>query len=148
MITSIVVGFDGSEAAERALRMACEIAEKFGAALEVSHTPKDETVAFAAEAISGFYVGPNAIQPELLTEAADKMKARAKEIAADVGFGPLSIYIGHGDPADDLLKRAEVVKADLIVTGRRGLGNLRGLLLGSTSHDISSRATCACMTVA
>lgn len=148
MITSIVVGFDGSEAAERALRMACEIAARFDAKIEVSHTPKDETVAFAAEAISGFYVGPNEIQQELLSEAAEKMKARAAAIAADAGFGDVSVHIGHGDPADDLLGRAEAVKADLIVTGRRGLGNLRGLLLGSTSHDVSSRAGCACMTVA
>jgi len=50
MFTSIVVGIDGSDAAERALRMACGIAKQFDAALHIVHTPRDETVAYAADA--------------------------------------------------------------------------------------------------
>ena len=147
MIKSILVGFDGSEPSERALRLACEMAQKFGATLQISHTPKDETVAFAAEAISGFYVGPNAAHQELLREAAEKMGARAKALAEECGQKDAEVHIGHGDPVDDLITRAETAKADLIVTGRRGLGDLRGLFLGSTSHGVSRRATCACLTV-
>lgn len=147
MITSILVGFDGSEPSERALQLACEVAQKFGASIQISHTPKDETVAFAAEAISGFYVGPNAVHQELLREAAEKVGARAKVLAEAAGQKDIEVHIGHGDPVDDLITRAEAMKADLIVTGRRGLGDLRGLFLGSTSHGVSRRATCACLTV-
>lgn len=147
MINSIVIGFDGSEASERALRMACEIGDKFGAALQVSHTPKDETVAYAAEAISGFYVGPNAAEQEMLKEAAEKIAVRAKEIAAEEGRKCIEVHIGHSDPAEDVLALAERCKADLIVSGRRGLGNLGGFFLGSTSHSISKGARCACLTV-
>jgi nucleotide-binding universal stress UspA family protein len=148
MISSIVVGFDGSEAAERALRMGCQLAQKFDAHIEVSHTPLDETVTFAAEAISGFYVGPSVAQEALLREAAEKMAERAKTIAADAGTSNLEVHIGHGDPVDAVLERAKAAKADLIVTGRRGLGSVSGLFLGSTSQSISKKATCACMTVA
>jgi nucleotide-binding universal stress UspA family protein len=148
MIKSIVVGFDGSEASERALRMACEMSEKFGAALRLSHTPKDETVAYAAEAISSFYVGPNAARQEMLLEAAESVAVRAKELANQAGYKHIEVHIGHADPAEDVLALAKRVKADLIVTGRRGLGDLRGLIMGSTSHSISKGASCACMTVA
>ncbi len=148
MITSIVVGFDGSEAAERALRMACGIAQKFDARLEVCHTPLDETVSYAAEAISGFYVGPTALRDELLHDAATEMAARARQVLADAGLPQVNVHIDHGDPADNLLARADAVQADLIVTGRRGLGDLRGLFLGSVSHEVSKRAKCACLTVA
>jgi nucleotide-binding universal stress UspA family protein len=148
MITSIVVGFDGSEASERALKLACEISEKFQAVLRLSHTPKDETVHYAAEAISGFYVGPNAAQEQLLREAAESVAVRAKALAADAGHKDIEVHIGHADPAEDVLALAERVKADLIVTGRRGLGDLRGLFMGSTSHSVSKNATCACLTVA
>lgn len=148
MITSIVVGFDGSEAAERALQMGCALALKFDAKIEVCHTPLDETVTFAAEAISGFYVGPTAAHDEMLREAAQKMAERAQAIAAEEGIPGAEVHIGHGNPAENVLSRAKIAHADLIVTGRRGLGAVTGLFLGSTSQAISKGAECAVMTVA
>jgi nucleotide-binding universal stress UspA family protein len=147
MITSIVVGIDGSDAADRALRMACGIAKQFGAALQIIHTPRDETVVYAAEAISGFYVGPNVAHQQLLREAAEKLGEKARAIALQEGLESVEVHIGHGDPARDVLDRAEAVGAELVVTGRRGLGNLGALVLGSTSHQISKNAKCACLTV-
>lgn len=147
MITSIVVGIDGSDAAQRALRLACSIALKFEASLQIIHTPRDETVVYAAEAISGLYVGANAAQQELLREAAEKLAEQTRGIAAHEGMTDVEVHIGHGDPARDVLERAEAAGADLIVTGRRGLGDLGALVLGSTSHQISKSATCACLTV-
>jgi nucleotide-binding universal stress UspA family protein len=147
MITSIVVGIDGSDAARRALRMACGIAKKFGAALIVIHTPRDETAVYAAEAISGFYVGPNVAHQEVLREAAKKLGEEAEAITREEGVETVEVHIGHGDPARDVLDRAEAIKAELIVTGRRGLGDLGALVLGSTSSQISKHAKCACLTV-
>jgi nucleotide-binding universal stress UspA family protein len=37
--------------------------------------------------------------------------------------------------------------ADLVVVGSRGLGGLKGLLLGSTSHHIAQHATCAVVVI-
>lgn len=147
MITSIVVGIDGSDPAKRALRMACGLAKKFQARLAITHTPRDETVAYAAEAISGFYVGPNTAQQEVLREAAEKLGEEARLIAVEEGIEAVEVHIGHGDPARDVLDRAEAVGAELIITGRRGLGDLGSLVLGSTSHQISKHAKCACITV-
>lgn len=148
MITKILAGYDGSEASDRALRLACEIATKFGAKIEVCHTPADETVTYAAEAISGFYIGANVAREEALVAAAKKIAEKARRIAADCGVPELEVHVAHGVASDDLLKRASADGVDLIVTGRRGLGNLRGLLLGSTSSAISAKAECAVMTVA
>lgn len=147
MITSIVVGIDGSDAAGRALRLACGVAKQFGARLQISHTPRDETVVYAADAISGFYVGPNVAHQEALREAAEKIGERARLFVAQEGIEEVEVHIGHGDPATDVLSVAKAAKADLIVTGRRGLGDLGAFVLGSTSHQISKNAECACMTV-
>ncbi|KIN68530.1 universal stress protein [Sulfitobacter donghicola] len=147
MITSIVVGVDGSKSAGRALLMACEMANQFGAALHISHTPRDETVTHAVEAISGFYVGPNAAHQEVLQEAAEKLIDGARKVALDAGVEQVEVNVGQGDPARDLTEMAQAVNADLIITGRRGLGDLGAFVLGSTSHQISKQAKCACMTV-
>jgi len=147
MITSIIVGFDGSDAAARALRMGCALALKFDASLEVSHTPLEETVTYAAEAISGFYVGPSTAHDEQLRAAAEQVGERARAIAEEAGVPGVDVHIGHGDPATNVLQRAKAAKADLIVTGRRGLGAVSGLFLGSTSQDISKGADCAVLTV-
>ena len=74
MISSIVVGVDGSDAAGRALRFACEIAKTIWRdPTDLPILLRDETVTYAAEAISGFYVGPNVAHKEVLREAADKL---------------------------------------------------------------------------
>ncbi|WP_299563434.1 universal stress protein [uncultured Sulfitobacter sp.] len=147
MITSIVVGIDGSDASERALRLACGLSKKLGASIQGSHTPHDETVTYAAEAISGFYVGVNMAHQEALRAAAEALAERAQEIAAEEGVPNLEVHIGHADAARDLLNRADAAGADLIVTGRRGLGDLGAFVLGSTSHQISKHAKCPCLTV-
>ncbi|MEP1793031.1 universal stress protein [Parasphingorhabdus sp.] len=147
MFSSIVVGIDGSDASGRALVLACKIAKAFDAQLQISHTPREETVAYAAEAISGFYIGANLAQQEILEEAAAQVGAQACGVAEREGIEIEEVQIGHGDPATELLALAERAQADLIVTGRRGLGNLGALVLGSTSHQISKHAKCACLTV-
>jgi nucleotide-binding universal stress UspA family protein len=48
-----------------------------------------------------------------------------------------------GDPANVALKVAREADADLIVVGRRGLGGLSKLLLGSVSEKIVAHAHCA-----
>lgn len=147
MISSIIVGIDGSDAAQRALAMACGIAKEFGATVQLCHTPKPETIAYAAEAISGFYVGPNIAEQEALEEAAEKLCAQAVARAQELGVEGASVHIGRGDPAHEILDLAEAANADLIVTGRRGLGDLGALVLGSISHTVSKHAKCACLTV-
>ena len=52
-----------------------------------------------------------------------------------------------GDPAGVLVDYAKAHAIDLIVMGRRGLGDLGGLLLGSVSHKVAQLASCACLTV-
>ena len=53
MFTKIVVGFDGSDSAERALRLACDISKKYKSEVHLVHTPQPQTVAFAMGAMAG-----------------------------------------------------------------------------------------------
>ena len=55
--------------------------------------------------------------------------------------------VEEGDPAERILRHAEIDKANLIVMGSRGIGSLRGLLVGSVSQKVSQLAPCSCITV-
>ncbi|MFK7867910.1 MAG: universal stress protein [Roseobacter sp.] len=147
MFSKIVVGVDGSEPAEHALRLACDLAKKYNSTLHMVHTPKAETVAFALGAVSGYHVATAMPDLEAVQKAAEKVLASAGEIAAACGV-EAATHIGDGDPASDLVDCAKSEGADLIVTGRRGLGQVAGALMGSTSQAVSKHAQCAHLTVA
>ncbi|MCZ7600190.1 MAG: universal stress protein [Gammaproteobacteria bacterium] len=67
----------------------------------------------------------------LETGAAD---ARGKGIEA-----PVTALL-RGDPADEIVRYVERVGADTVVSGSRGLGKLRGLVLGSVSQKLAQHA--------
>ena len=52
-----------------------------------------------------------------------------------------------GDPTQAILSVAKAVDAGMIVLGKRGRGQLEGLLLGSVSQKITSLAPCAVLVV-
>ncbi|MCV3270743.1 universal stress protein [Roseobacter sinensis] len=147
MFKKITVGFDGSEPSENALRMACDLAEKYGSEVHVSHTPKAETVAFALGAVAGYHVATTMPSADEVAEAAQKVIAQARAIASNAGVKQPIAHVGDGEPAQALLDYAKEIGSDLIVTGRRGLGNLSGLVLGSTSQQVAHTARCAHLTV-
>ena len=53
------------------------------------------------------------------------------KIAHKTGVAKVDSMITNGDAADEILRCAERAEADLIVIGSRGLGDLKGLLMGS-----------------
>ncbi|MBD3664458.1 universal stress protein [Sulfitobacter aestuariivivens] len=148
MFTDIVVGFDGSEPSQNALKLACDLAKKYDSKVHVSHTPKHETVAFALGAVAGYHAATTMPKPAEIKEAAEKVFATANAIAKEAGQDSIETHQGEGDPAHDMLDVANAVNADLIVTGRRGLGNMGAMMLGSTSAHVAHHAKCACLTVA
>ena len=52
-----------------------------------------------------------------------------------------------GKPADEVLKIAAKKKADLIVTGAKGLGAIARFLLGSVSTRVVQHSTCSVLVV-
>jgi nucleotide-binding universal stress UspA family protein len=84
---------------------------------------------------------------DLLEEVGKQIVEKASEAAKKEGARKISTVTVGGDPADAILDAARRQKADLIVLGTRGFGDIKGLVLGSVSHKISSRAHCPVLTV-
>lgn len=147
MFSKIVVGIDGSQTSENAVRLACDLAKKYASELHLVHTPQPQTVAFAMGAVAGYHAVTTMPSEQEVQEAGNKILDAGKAIAAELGVPVTQTYMQVGDPAHEIVACAEKCGADLIVSGRRGLGSLGALVQGSTSQKINHLAKCACLTV-
>jgi nucleotide-binding universal stress UspA family protein len=130
MFKSILVAWDGSEHAKRALAEAIDLARTQEARLTLL------SVAAPIHAWPG-YIPP--ITEADLVSAAEQMLAEGEALVPD-GI-PVSGRTATGDPGTELLKRAAAANHDLIVMGSRGRGAIRSAVLGSVSHFVLNHAT-------
>jgi nucleotide-binding universal stress UspA family protein len=76
------------------------------------------------------------------------MRARiAREKAEKIGARKVETAIGTGDPATSILGFAERSETEMIVMGTRGLGKLKGTILGSVSRKVADNAETSCLIV-
>ena len=134
--TKIVVGVDGSEHSARAVEWAAEYAAGRAAEVVVAHVvPVPISLA----------MGPYRVYERPTTGELDELRRVAEldwcKRLADAGIA-YRVVIATGTPASELLRIADVENADLVVTGRRGLGGFAELLLGSTSHQVAHHLHC------
>lgn len=146
MFNKIIVGIDGSKPSEKALRLACDLATKYGSELCLIHTPQPKTVAFALGAMS-YHTVTTMPSPEKVNEAAAEIINSGIAIAKSLGHTITKTHTNRGNPADEIIAYTKECGADLIVTGRRGLGNIGSLVQGSTTGRIGQLAECACLSV-
>jgi len=126
-IKTIVLGYDGSAGAAKALGLVSTLARQNNARVLVVSTYE-----LKSSETDGYRWG--AIREKAQDTAQD---AVSKLEAAGVAAEP---EVVDGRAEDVLLEIAESRDADLIAIGRRGLGALAGLLLGSTSEYVVRRA--------
>lgn len=146
MFKTIVVAVDGSDCAKNAVTTACEIAAGGSAKIIIVHAPQAETTAFIVGGPVGYHELLTAPSHAELQETGEKVVAEAADIAKQKGC-EVATDMHIGDPVRQVLKVAKDNDADLIVMGRRGLGSVASLFLGSTSQKIQHHATCSCLTV-
>jgi nucleotide-binding universal stress UspA family protein len=131
-MNTIVVGYDATEPADRALERAADIGEAFGAKLVVTSV--------APIMISGPR-GMGAIDPTDTpdTHHEDLVKAQqylsGRKVTAE--YQP-----AIGEPPDTIIDVAEKVGADLIVVGTREPNLLQRLLGQSVSETVQRHAHC------
>lgn len=144
MFRSIVVGTDGSETANEAVRQAAGLAAALGARVhlvcvyEPVPSGLDGEGDADAHAESGWVLRPR--------EAVDATLASAAAVFAAAGV-EVDSYAQRGDPADAILDVAEERGADLIIVGNRGRTGAKRFLLGSVPNRISHHAPCAVLII-
>ena len=147
MFERILVAVDGSEPALRAVDIAAGLAEKFGSELLVVTVLESLRLTSEARqfAVTEHLKEPPAALANRLV--GEPLASQAAGRAAAKGVKKISRLVQDGDPAQEILKLAQNISADLIVLGSRGLGTIRGLFMGSVSHKVTNLSECPCMTV-
>ncbi len=146
MFNKILVAYDGSDHAQHALKMAAGLAKTHNAELHLAHTPQMETPHIVVGAFVSQLEHPPT--PAQVAEAGKHIADQARTEATAEGVDLAGVHIGQDQPAHFVLTTAKDIDADLIVLGRRGLGAVGALALGSVSQAVAHGAKCACLTVA
>jgi nucleotide-binding universal stress UspA family protein len=130
----LVVGYDGSDAAKRALSRAVDLAG--------DHAEIVVVAAAEPRARAGITEGAHLDPSEIERRRKDLDEANA--FLSERGIEAETIE-AQGDPGDVVVEVAK--DADLAVVGSRGLNPLQRLLLGSVSSKVVHRAECDVLVV-
>lgn len=146
-IKKILVPIDGSEHAYKALNYAIDMATKYEADLHIltSYTLEEDTFALIQR-----------VTPHSLTESYRNELKELKEQFLEQAVNQakkknptlnISSILVRGRPADKIVEAAKEGDFDLIVMGSRGLGGIKGFLLGSVADRVADNSVCPVMLV-
>ena len=126
---TILVGFDGSESAQRAITQACQLATKMDAGV---------LLAYSARLDMSPYDFPISSAGDLnaLIRYGERILAEAKGKLAGSPF-PVVTEVLSGSPGESLAKRAEAPDIYWVVVGRSGRGAVSRFLMGSVASRLA-----------
>jgi nucleotide-binding universal stress UspA family protein len=136
----VVVAVDGSAGSKAALRFALEDAARRG-------VPVVAVMAYRVPDWQGEYSGLGAAEEQRIRETVrsqceDRVRAAVDEVAQGSAdpLPDVQVHAALGSPAFVLVRESQ--GADLLVIGSRGHGGFHNMLLGSTSIQCATHATC------
>jgi nucleotide-binding universal stress UspA family protein len=132
----ILLAVDGSEEASAAARTAVELAERTDSELHMVHVGEvhPERRGYLA-------------RYEVLQEEAQNLLKEQVEGVESAGGTISRAHLRMGRPDEEIVVLGEEIGASLIVTGSRGLGGMRRVLMGSASDSIVKHAHCPVLVV-
>ena len=145
----IVVGVDGSPGSLAALRWALTEASLRGVNVHVVGAWKFPGGMGGIGMGMGYPMSAEVDSPKSLLAAEIEATVAAATAPAPAGDAPptvtVTVSLVEGDPATELHRA--VGHGDLLVVGSRGHGEVAGLLLGSVSQHVVTRARCPVIVV-
>lgn len=137
---AVLVGLDGSEVSQQAAAFAFDAASARGVELHAVFASHFDTI---LEPVSDDPGSPRRPDEDELAIIGSQI-AGFREKYPDV---EVKRHVLYGRPATALLNLAATIRPQLIVAGTRGRSGLTGLMLGSTSHGLITRAQCPVVVV-
>ena len=135
MFNRILVAIDGSTMSKKALKSAIQFAKERYSKIGVIHVEKNLQIpeGMANESIDDLYSAMREEGNEILNHAILMADEEGIEVEPQLVFG---------EPAFQIVKKANEGNYQLIIMGSRGLGGIKGLMLGSVSQKVSQLSHC------
>ena len=149
MFTHLLVAVDGSEHGKRAVLAAADLGQRYGAKLTLMHVLTHTGSLAVPKELEAFSKLEHirVTERDIIENAGNEILREAERTARKSGAKNCQTLLKTGDPATNISDYVKKNGVDLIVMGRRGLGDLTGLLLGSVSHKVAQATDCSCLTV-
>jgi len=138
MFETVVVGTDGSETANVALREAAELARSHGGTLHVVSSYRPGSTRTVSAGGEQWQIMPIDQVNAVLEEAA--------AIGRMLGV-PVETHASRSDPAAAIVRVAKEVGAGVVVVGNKGIKGAKRFLLGSVPTKVAQDAPCAVLIV-
>ena len=135
IVQSVLCAVDFSPESRSALHAALALTRRFGARLTVMFVNDPLLLAAASTAYRGrrrFVERTKAELSRFVTQAAGTQGGPGEGIA---------LVILSGNPADEILRQAKRIRADIVVLGSHGLSGIKKAFFGSTTDQVLRRAT-------
>jgi nucleotide-binding universal stress UspA family protein len=136
----ILVGHDGSDQADEAVRWAARLASRLGCPVHVARSWALSSAPRPASATHG-YVPP---MTDFEGAVLDRLRADVAALGLPDGLD-VQCHVLHGSPGRRLLEAS--AGAEMLVVGSRGAGGFRGLRFGSTADQVVRHARCPVVVV-
>lgn len=135
-LPTILVATDFSAPSRHAAQRAALLARSSGAPITLMHTLSGSALGDLRRWLSDDHQEADLVQ----AEAQQRLQALAHELA---GHAPIEVqtHLTTGQAVDEVIRHADTVEAGLLVTGTRGAGFFRGVVVGSTAERIAKRST-------
>ena len=147
MVKKILVPTDGSVHAQRAIALATDMALQYGAMLYLLHVVSETKIpeeVLKYIRVEGFEEPPERVYLQKIGQGI--IEAAEKE-AKNKGVKQVESAVLQGDPAQEIIDFVKEKDIDMIMLGSRGLGQVKGVLLGSVSSKVCHLVDCTCVTV-
>jgi len=132
----VLVATDFSAHARHAADRAARVAHEASSPLTLMHVLAGDALA----QLRG-WLGAGAAAEQLMRDEAQRQLRRLADELRASRHVAVDLHEAAGAVLDEIVREAEALQAGLIVTGARGAGFLRRLMLGTTSERLMNRTT-------
>ena len=129
---------DGSDPSMRAAKYTAELASAVGATVEIIHVMNLDSRLNAVSTLKSDYT-PEVVLEESRTEGRQILE-EAKALFPETVEVYLRLVTGR--PVDKVLDFCQEIQPDLVIIGARGLGGIKGAVLGSISTALLENMAC------
>ncbi|MEH1965546.1 MULTISPECIES: universal stress protein [unclassified Nostoc] len=138
MLNNVLVALDGSEISERVIQTLDNLALSKDAKVILCHvfpTPESE-----------MELPADRPQPESPTFSYFQIEKQLQSYQENLSVTS-ELELVTGDPAEEIIRIANIYKTDLIIIGSRGLMGMKRIVQGSVSSQVVEEANCSVLVV-